>query len=493
MGFPTSFIPWLTICAGAFFWSGVVPAFVSGPEMPSRVKLSGVPEERVTLRSQTAPITSINLAPTAEQLQAAGQKKVVSVPSIASILGLNEDTVRRPVPLAVGAVFPSGVGARVVDWEPVAGGGHVTHFRITSLGAQGIRARLMLPPGLTEGDLRVVGRPGDLAEGVPLHVAQNGDIWTPFTDGQTQIVELFTAQPVAGLVLKVADVGHYEVSPYALNPPPEPAIRSAASACTVDVACAISDDPFYGNSIAERRKSVARMSFASGGRIFLCTGTLINSSAQQDFFLTANHCISTQAEATSLETRWFYEASACGGTVRSDVVSRSGGAQLVFTNQFQDYTLLRLNLPPPPGTVFAGWDANALPVNSQVISLSHPDGDLMKFARGIVSVPGVSDGLLRTEGYDQPMYGVLWSRGITEGGSSGSGLFTLSSGSLQLRGTLYVPRYETMRTGHHVPIRQRTTSIHASITSFRRLHPFSTVRDSLRMMLPIKPRFQLRR
>ena len=251
-------------------------------------------------------------------------------------------------------------------------------------------------------------------------------------------------QQVDGLRIKVEDVGHFEEMPFSEKSPAEPAQSTAAGTCTVDVACAIADDPVNGNVIAERRRSVALMSFASDGRIFNCTGTLLNSPSQQDFFLTANHCISTQAEASSLQTRWFYEASACGGTVRSDVVNVSGGAQLVFTNQFVDSTLLRLNTSPPAGSVFAGWNASALPVNSAIVSLSHPQGDLMKAAFGTVSVPGNETGLIRLGGYQQQMYGILFSRGVIERGSSGSGLFTLSSGSLQLRGVL---SSSTLRNG----------------------------------------------
>ena len=426
---------------------GIAVAAVSVAEMPSRVMLSGVREEKVGLRLIDAPVTSIALATSAKQLAAAASNSKTAQPKetgLAAILGIKSPPVRGSAPLRVGSVFPSGIDASAPQWVPVSGGGQVTHFRITSTGAKGIRAKLVLPAGLTQGELRVVGNYGDDAEVVPLRVAMNGEIWTPFTDGETQIVELFTIQRVEGIKIKVEDVVHFDVSPFAVKDPAEPAISTIAGACTVDVACPIADDPVNGNAISERRKSVARMSFNSGGGAFLCTGTLINSPVQQNFFLTANHCISTQAEAASITTRWFYEASTCGGLVGNDVVSVSGGAQLVFTNQFVDQTLLRLNLSPPAGAIFAGWTTSALPANSPIVSLSHPMGDLMKAAIGTVSVPGNTTGLIRLQGYEQQMYGILFSRGIIEGGSSGSGLFTLSNGSLQLRGVL---SSSTLRNG----------------------------------------------
>ena len=447
MRIQTILLQCVAVCLSGVFATGAVAAAAPGAEMPSRVSLSGVPEERVTLRSISAPVTSIAIAPSVKQLEMAAETSKYAQPKetgLAAILGIKSPAVRGSSPLRIASVFPSGAEASAVKWESVGGGGYVTHFRITSVGAAGIRAKLLLPPGLTQGEIRVVSQLDEVAEAVPLRVALNREIWTPYTEGETQTAELFTTQRVDALTLKVLDIGHFEVSPWSVKGPAEPAQNTAAGACTVDVACTINDDPVNGAAIAERRKSVARMSFMSGGGGFLCTGTLINSPSQQDFFLTANHCISTQAEASSIQTRWFYEASTCGGLVGAGVVTLSGGTQLVFTNQFVDSTLLRLNSPPPAGTVFAGWNTNVLAVNSPIVSLSHPDGDLMKAAIGTLSVPGSATGLIRLQGYEQQMYGILFSRGIIEQGSSGSGLFTLNNGSLQLRGVL---SSSTLRNG----------------------------------------------
>ena len=433
----TNFFGVAVFCTAGLF--SLSAAAASGAEMQSRVKLSSVPEERVTLRSSSAPVTEISIAPTAKQLAVAAANSKYAQPKatgLSEILGIKAPPARGALPVRVASLFPSGTDASLALWVAVDGGGYATHFRITSTGALGIRARLALPPGLTEGELRVVGRLGEDAEVVPLRVALNGEIWTPYTEGQTQIVELFTTQAVDGLKIKIADIGHFDVSPWSLKGSAEPGQNTvSAGSCTVDAACAISDDPVNGAAISERRRSVARMTFFSEGSGALCTGTLINSPVQQNFFLTANHCISTQAEATSLQTRWFYEAGTCGGSV-GNAVNLTGGAQLVFTNQFVDSTLLRLNLSPPAGSIFAGWNSSPLSVNSPIVSLSHPKGDLLKAAIGTVSVPGSSDGLIRLFGHDQSMYGVTFNRGIIEGGSSGSGLFTLSNGSLQLRGVL---------------------------------------------------------
>jgi lysyl endopeptidase len=172
----------------------------------------------------------------------------------------------------------------------------------------------------------------------------------------------------------------------------------------------------------------------------VCTGTLLNTEKFPTAFLvTANHCIATTAAAASVTTLWFNEADACGSaTVNPAPRQVAGGATLVFTSFGADSTLLQLKSAPPSGAVFSGWNAARLAKGDEVVSISHPQGDVKKFALG------AEKGELLVKGYPQEMYGVSFTRGVTEGGSSGSGIFTMAGGSLQLRGVL---SGSTVRTG----------------------------------------------
>ena len=182
---------------------GNAGAATSPVEMPSRVKLSGVPEDNVTLRSITAPQTNIELVPTAADLALAAQRsKFAPASALATSLGIKQQPVRGSAPRRVGSVFPSGVDSTVVKWQPLPEGGYVTHLRISSRGAMGIRARLLLPVELTQGELRAVAKVGDIAQRIPLNAALNGEIWTPATDGPSQIIEIFTTQPVFAAAIK---------------------------------------------------------------------------------------------------------------------------------------------------------------------------------------------------------------------------------------------------------------------------------------------------
>ena len=181
------------------------------------------------------------------------------------------------------------------------------------------------------------------------------------------------------------------------------------------------------------------MTFSDGisGSSFLCTGTLLNSASGPltPYFYGANHCISTQAAASTLTTHWFYDAAGCGsGAVSSSYVQVPGGAALLYANEPSDVLLLRLNNAPPGGAVYAGWDATTLANGTALTAVHHPAGDVKKVSLGTMggfgSYPGLSGSFIIAQ----------WNSiatGVTEGGSSGSGLFTLSAQSdYRLRGGL---------------------------------------------------------
>lgn len=210
---------------------------------------------------------------------------------------------------------------------------------------------------------------------------------------------------------------------------------SASQHCRLDAAC--------NNNYRARRDAVARMAFTrSNGASYLCTGTLLNS-AKGDFvpyFLTANHCISSQVVASTLQTRWFYRSSSCNsGMPVSNSAMRGAGATLLYASAVTDSTLLRLNEMPPVGVNYAGWDArNLAPKGHSVYGLHHPAGDLLKYSVGVVAdhVSCESTGgktFSCSEDVNGGYYRITWSEGRTEGGSSGSALF----GNGRVIGTLY--------------------------------------------------------
>ena len=185
----------------------------------------------------------------------------------------------------------------------------------------------------------------------------------------------------------------------------------------------------------------AKMIYTKRGGSFLCTGVLmldLDDSSWIPYFLTAHHCIATQAAAQTLVTYWDFERASCGGPAPTTVTQLTGGADLLITHSGSDSSLLRLRRDPPAGRDgrwYAGWTAATLRHPTSVYGVHHPAGDLKKYSAG-TTVRDVG-ALLGDEegGYLQEVKGVdvRWSSGVTESGSSGSGLFDTTG---RLRGVL---------------------------------------------------------
>ena len=325
--------------------------------------------------------------------------------------------------IRIATVRPLQKAARIDAWTPVAGG-FVSKLRAASDGALGLRVKLELGtvPGAI--DVRVQGTDNRI-ESMLIDPTLGTEAWTPWTEGPSQVIELFSPVQPSPDAVRVGAVLHFTDSPL---------FAKAAGSCTVPTMCT-SNDPTLDAAIAERKKSVVKLTFVEGGSGFLCSGTLINTERYPAaYILTANHCINNTASAASMSSIWFYELTACPSVdptamVNPNFVQVSGGMQLVFTNHNVDSTLLLMGAPPS-GAVYAGWNRSRLMAGAPIVSLSHPKGDTIRFALGSMAQE------YRIEGHPQDMYGVRFTRGIIEGGSSGSGLFTLSNGSLQLRGVL---------------------------------------------------------
>ncbi|MBK7658591.1 MAG: trypsin-like peptidase domain-containing protein [Betaproteobacteria bacterium] len=328
--------------------------------------------------------------------------------------------------LQVGVVRAAPKGLPALAWE-AEGDAWVSRFDAASEGALGLRARLSLE-GTGPLELRVRGTDG--AVETMIIPAGTTEAWGPWTPGATQDIEARSEAGPRGRV-RVAGIVHFD----------RPLGAKAAGACTLDAQCA-TGTPALDAAIAERKKSMGRMTFVDSGNAFVCTGQLVESArAGEDYFLTANHCIGTQATASSLAVRWFYENSTCGaGPVIPASVQTSGGMDIVFSDPNADMTLLRMRTAPPAGVTVTRLDSRKLVSGESVVSLSHPAGDVAKWALATIS------GEIRFSDWPQTAWLTRFSRGIIEGGSSGSGLYTQAAdGSLVLRSILSATTLERRR------------------------------------------------
>lgn len=323
-------------------------------------------------------------------------------------------------------------------WKAVDGGS-VARIEVRSPDAMALRVGLKLRNMHDRIELRVAGS-DDLAkiEGMATGaearrlVDDRGLHWTAATDGESQVIELFAPDGVdfKSLQVQVAHVSHFVTSlrsGFALTPK-----IGESDSCNVDTACRVGT---LGQAFVNAKNSVSWLLFQDGGS-FICTGTLLNdtdTSTQIPYYFTADHCIGNQTIANTVTTVWNYEATSCNSGQSASTTSVGGGAQLLFSEYAAsvdspigtDTALLRLNSAPPAFAFYSGWDANQIPNGTAVLAIHHPSGDAKKSSLGQQ---------VATQTY---LNRVGWSSGTTEGGSSGSGLFTGGAGGYFLRGGLF--------------------------------------------------------
>jgi len=355
------------------------------------------------------------------------------------ILKLQQDNEARVgKPLQIGIVRDTATESAgtmpALHWIALADGSHVARLEFVSPLAYGIRAGLRIEGLPSAAELRFGGslRPDAVvatlrSDQLRALVDADGLFWTPGTDGEKQSVELWLppgAAP-AGVTIEAPRLSHLMTN--AIEDFKILEKIGESGSCNIDAVCRVGT---LGQPFANASTAVARMTFVKDGGTYLCTGTLLNdtdNSSQVPWFHTANHCISSQALASTLNTYWKYDATACSSGAVGSYVLLSGGADYLYSSTDTDGALLRLRDNAPAGVHFAGWDAGAMSSSTAVTAIHHPAGDLKKVSFGR-HLPADSDSVNHAVG---------WLEGTTEGGSSGSGLFTSDASGYYLRGGLY--------------------------------------------------------
>ncbi len=152
-----------------------------------------------------------------------------------------------------------------------------------------------------------------------------------------------------------------------------PAALPQADVCLHNGECFDATD-FPG--IEAARHGVFQYLFEDAGLTYTCTGGLLNDNdptTLQPWLLTAHHCVGSQASALSMDTRFFFRASSCGGGGTTWTPGPLG-ADLVVTSEPSDVTLARAVDAGeiPAGATYMGW-SGLRPADGTVLHrLSHP-------------------------------------------------------------------------------------------------------------------------
>ncbi len=186
--------------------------------------------------------------------------------------------------------------------------------------------------------------------------------------------------------------------------------------------------------------AVGQYIFTRPNGSFVCTGSLIanTNGTPIPYFITANHCVSTDSVAQTMRIYWNYQSPTCrapgssqSGTPLPRPATFSNGATLRMTYASNDTSLVELNAPVPEAEnpFFVGWDRRnlATPGNPQVsdaVSIHHPAGHEKRITKDDDSL-SVTTYLSDTTTPTGTHYRIgQWEQGTTEGGSSGSALFS---------------------------------------------------------------------
>lgn len=416
----------------------------------SAIAATSVPSERNKVTSVSLPLHWRSEAFPSNQISRLRYREMAAE----RILKVQQyNTTRRMKPAQSGiarAALSEGAISMLppLRWIKSSDGGYVTRIEVTSPVALGLRVGLQVSALSPRAELRFGGS-SNPSKVIAMMTGRNilqlvdsrGIFWTPDTDGEKQFIEIYLPAGISrtSVRLQTPLLSHLLVN--SLNDAKiiEKAGFGESGACNVNAVCRVAE---LGANYVSAKNAVAHMSFTyPNGASFICSGTLLAdtvSGTQVPYFYTAHHCFAGgaggvpatsypsgfQAVANTLNTFWKYETTVCTTSVNPGNVPLVGGADYLYSDPNTDGMLVRLKNTPPAGSEFAGWDYALLPTSSNIIGIHHPSGDAKK----------VSSGQQLSRDADQNE--VAWLSGTTEGGSSGSGLFTADATGYHLRGGL---------------------------------------------------------
>ena len=267
-----------------------------------------------------------------------------------------------------------------MKWVPNEEGTAATQASVTSPGATNMRmgVRVDLPP---EAEIRFFG--ADLTTNYPVitreDISWRGSepqtLWSPIVEGQTIGIEIVlpSEESLSDFRFEIDGVLHGFVENGGFGFTPQICPNQ------VDAMCRTSRFP------SAQIGTVGQILYRSdSGGGYVCSGTMMNDKDERHFipyFLTANHCISSQTEARSIVAQWYYLPATCGGTtLHSRYFRTSFGANMLATSPRQDSSFLVFRYRARKPQSFSGWSPARVPLRHDAFGLHHPSGTRMKYS-----------------------------------------------------------------------------------------------------------------
>lgn len=408
-----------------------------GDQTDGEVVTAGI-DAQTASRSMSALHASL-MSRDADQLAVIGNDVELDAAELASISGTSEANEGRLLKVGV----EKSIGARVAFGSAMkrTGDREADGIRLTRtqgeaawgtrIGSQGATAMRVHFTGvaLPEGAAIYVYNATGQAFGPydSRMISETGDLWSNTVFGPEIRIQLVTRgahmlEQSSFSIAEVALIGDRFQLAARHARKREPGLKSF---CALNAPCVVNAECVGKNTLAEidqLRGATGHYIFQYRGDSYICSGGLVNDTVKGStipYFITANHCMATQAEATSMEAFWQY-TTPCGSDcydVPANLQSNLG-ATLLATSTKGDFTFLRFNAAVPANQVMLGWTASpiAFSYGRPLLRISHPQGSPQSFSRHSTDLNSPTcDGV--------PLGDFIYSVdkfGATEGGSSGS-------------------------------------------------------------------------
>lgn len=344
-------------------------------------------------------------------------------PDMAKIIAEDEND---PMHYRVGVAVPVNLN---IDnsgvWTELPDGGKIWRLSIKVDGALALAVyydNFWLPYG---GELYLYNEDKTHIIGAFTEANNNSDCMfaTTMVEGDVVILEYFQpAEQSIEPILSISEVSYNYRGVYFQTSPED----NRSVWCMINVNCSPDGDDWQ-----DEKKGVVKQYQKIGFYYYFCSGTLLNNTEQdlKPFILSAWHC---GEDATANDyNQWIfyfnYEAAQCSGNWGPSTYSMTGcykRAEGSFESG-SDFLLLELksSVPTSYNAYYNGWDRTNIGADSGV-NIHHPAGDIKKittFDTHTTSSQWNGNGVLS----HWKIYYATTPNGtsITEGGSSGSGLF----------------------------------------------------------------------
>ncbi len=349
--------------------------------------------------------------------QQLGNVQVFKSPNTDSLLNIANRDVGGPYLFATDQVLNLDIKSK--KYIPVEGGGKLWIWRLSFSKALSLNAYFSTF-NLGRGAKLFVYSPDGtqiLGSFSAVNNQSHGKLSTGLIRGGEMVVEYYESAETQQSTLVLGAVAYGFRDPFGKLLSTDPLQVNESSSCNVNVNCNTN------SSVQTAKRAVAKILYERSGLWYICSGSLMNNTNLdgKPYFLTAFHCYDG-SDVNSYIFYFNYESPDCNNPTSTPSSNTLSGATFKSAWSGSDFALVQINDYPPINynVFYAGFDATDT-TPSSTIGIHHPQGDIKKVSIDN-QVPTKSSVTIGSQ--TSAVWNTRFDSGTTEGGSSGSPLFS---------------------------------------------------------------------